>query len=61
MEQGATERAPGVPNRRGEDGEWSENAKKMFFGGNKLKDWLKIKDLAFFWPQNKLLFDCKKR
>jgi hypothetical protein len=61
MEQGATARAPGVPNRPGGDGKWSENAKKMFFSGNKPKDSLKIKDLAFFGAQNKLLFECKKR
>jgi hypothetical protein len=61
MEQGATGRAPGVPNQRGEDGESPENAKKMFFSWNKLNDLLKIKDLAVFLRQNKLLFECKKR
>ncbi len=61
MEQGSTGRAKGVQNRPGEDRKWSENAKKMFFSGNELKDLLTLKDLEFFRPKNELVFEGKKR
>jgi len=61
MEQLAAERAQGVPNRPGGGGRCAENAKKMLFSGNELKNLLEIKDLAFFRPQNELVFECKKR
>jgi hypothetical protein len=60
MEQGATARAQGVPNRHGGGGRWAENAKKMLFRGNEPKTLVKIKNLAFSGPQNELLFECKK-
>src|SRR5208283_4295769 len=37
------------------------NAKKMFFRGNELKDVLEIKELAFFWIRNELVFERKIR
>ena len=37
----------------------SANAKKMFFRGNELKDLMEIKELAFFWTKNELVFERK--
>jgi hypothetical protein len=60
MEQAATARGQGVPNRPGGGGRCAENAKKMLFSGNKPKVLLKIKDLALSEPKNELLFQPKK-
>jgi hypothetical protein len=53
MQSAGTERANGIRKRPAGSGKWQENAKKILNSGNKPKDLLKTRHLAFFGAKNK--------
>jgi hypothetical protein len=60
MENAATERAKWVLNWPSQGGKWTQNAKKILLRGNKPKNLLKVKELAFSGAQNEVPFECPK-